>query len=499
MQKKTEAMWLGASKGVKLKPLNLKWKECVKILGISFSYDTTEAFNRNYNEKLQNLEKTLNLWKMRDLTLMGRVLIAKSLGMSKLVYTASVADINDTIVKEVNRLIYDFIWKGKRPRIKKSTLIGDLSEGGLRAPDFETVVQAQRAMWIKRYLDSNEALWKATLDYYLKDFGKTFLLHCNFDTDILSNKVPAFYRDGLKNWLKCMKILKYRQTLGTQIVWNNNLIKIQDKSVYFSDFRQAGLWTVADLYAGTHLINFEVWNKRGISAERYLNWRGLIAAIPKDMKQEVVQNSGKNEKVELIINGKKNFKDVKSCDFYQILINDKFIKASAQRHYREQISTENWKDIYSLPRKVLTDTRTINFQYKCLHRLIPTNDFLFLIGKRRDKKCSFCRHTDDSFEHIFFYCPIIQNFWQTILSNVLRPLGITSINEEDIFFGFNFSKPPKLANQIVIIAKDHIVSEKYNERTPNFESYRVKFLDFVFLQEKAGTLDKDWNIIENMF
>ena len=106
---KTEAMWLGANKGVNLKPLNLNWKNCVKILGIFFSYDETEAFNRNYNEKLQNLEKTLNLWKMRDLTLMGRVLIAKSLGVSKLVYTASVTVINQKIIKEVNRILYSFI------------------------------------------------------------------------------------------------------------------------------------------------------------------------------------------------------------------------------------------------------------------------------------------------------------------------------------------------------------------------------------------------------
>ena len=38
----------------------------------------------NYNEKLENLEKTLNIWKMCDLSLMGRNLIVKSLGISQL-------------------------------------------------------------------------------------------------------------------------------------------------------------------------------------------------------------------------------------------------------------------------------------------------------------------------------------------------------------------------------------------------------------------------------
>ena len=399
----------------------------------------------------------------------------------------------------MSRLLYDFICKGKRPRIKKSTLIGDLSEGCLRAPDFETVIQAQRAMWIKRYLDSHEAFWKGTLDYYLKDFGKTLSMHCNFDTKLLKKEMPVFYKDGITNWLKCMKILKYRQTSGTQILWNNKLIQIRNHSVYFPDFRQAGIWTASDLYEGPHLIDFKVWKKRGLRAERYLDWRGLIAAIPRYMKQEVAQNVRNTENVELIINGRKKFENVRSSDFYQILINDKFVRPTAQTHYGEEISDENWKLIYTLPRKVLTDIKSINFQYKCLHRLISTNDFLFLIGKRIDKKCSFCRQIDDSFEHTFFYCPLIQNFWQTILTNVLRPLGVTKINEQDIYFGLNIKEPLKLANQIILIAKEHIVSEKYKEKIPSFETFRTKFLDFVFLQDMVGTLHNDWSIIADIF
>ena len=217
------------------------------------------------------------------------------------------------------------------------------------------------------------------------------------------------------------------------------------------------------------------------------------------MKQEVIQKVKKTTNLELIINGKKNFENVKSSDFYQTLINDKFVKPTAQRHFGVEITEENWKRIYALPWKVLTDIKSINFQYKCLHRLTPTNDFLFLIRKRTDKKCTFCKHMDDSFEHIFFYCPLIQNFWLTVLTYVLTPLGITSINEQDVLFGLNINNPPQLANQVVIIAKDYIVSEKFNEKVPNFESFKMKFLDFVSIQEKAGTLHNDWNKIANMF
>ena len=78
---------MGNKRVSKEKPLKLKWADStIKILGVLFSYDQTDAFNWNYNEKLQNLEKTLNLWKMKDLSVIGRTLITKTLRISKFVF-----------------------------------------------------------------------------------------------------------------------------------------------------------------------------------------------------------------------------------------------------------------------------------------------------------------------------------------------------------------------------------------------------------------------------
>ena len=44
----------------------------------------------NFHEKLDVLEKTLNNWKRRKLTLLGKVNIVKSVGLSKLISNASV-------------------------------------------------------------------------------------------------------------------------------------------------------------------------------------------------------------------------------------------------------------------------------------------------------------------------------------------------------------------------------------------------------------------------
>ena len=78
-----------------------------KIPGIYFSYNKTEAFNLNYDEQLENLEKTLNLLKMHGLFSIGRIVIVKSLGISKYIYTAAVTEINYII--KIGNMIYNFI------------------------------------------------------------------------------------------------------------------------------------------------------------------------------------------------------------------------------------------------------------------------------------------------------------------------------------------------------------------------------------------------------
>ena len=49
----------------------------------------------------------------------------------------------------------DFIWRGKRPKIKHSTSIGNFENGGLKDIDIESKLKALKLSWIKRLLDRN--------------------------------------------------------------------------------------------------------------------------------------------------------------------------------------------------------------------------------------------------------------------------------------------------------------------------------------------------------
>ena len=60
-------------------------------------------------------------------------------------YRAGLVCSHKEIVKEVNKIILNFIWKGK-DKVKRSTLISDVENRGLRTPHLESIIKAQRIM-----------------------------------------------------------------------------------------------------------------------------------------------------------------------------------------------------------------------------------------------------------------------------------------------------------------------------------------------------------------
>ena len=84
---KTEGMWLGANKNNKEQPLGIQWpKDSICALGIHFSYNEEIGLKKNFENKLSSVTTLLNLWFPRNLTLRGRIIILKTLALSKLIY-----------------------------------------------------------------------------------------------------------------------------------------------------------------------------------------------------------------------------------------------------------------------------------------------------------------------------------------------------------------------------------------------------------------------------
>ena len=119
----------------------------IYALGTAFSYNRNLCERANFTSKINKLQKLFNIWSQRDLSLYGRVFSAKTLGLLKLIYSSTCVQTAAQVSHIFNKLFVNFIWNGKKPKIKRDTLIGLKDKGSLGLTDYEIVTKSvQRKM-----------------------------------------------------------------------------------------------------------------------------------------------------------------------------------------------------------------------------------------------------------------------------------------------------------------------------------------------------------------
>ena len=139
---KTEAMWLGAWRSRADEPLGLTWVKKMKVLGVWFGVIPVEQ--DNWSSKLTKLEKSINLWKSRSLSLLGKCLIVNVIGLSKFYYLARVLLLPEWVSRRVNQLIWPFIWGSKIETVSRKSCSCSVPEGGLGLTNFPRKCEALR-------------------------------------------------------------------------------------------------------------------------------------------------------------------------------------------------------------------------------------------------------------------------------------------------------------------------------------------------------------------
>ena len=98
--------------------------------------------------------------------LYGKSLLAKTLGASQLIYTASMICVPDTVINNVQGRLFSFLWNNRKDKIKRKVMYQLPSEGGTNFIDFRTMVKSLRLAWIQRLLTNSYDAWKAIPNYF---------------------------------------------------------------------------------------------------------------------------------------------------------------------------------------------------------------------------------------------------------------------------------------------------------------------------------------------
>ena len=122
---KSEGMWLDAKKNCTRQLFQIKWSSTIILLGINVGYNVQVLEEKNYRGKINKIKQKLNIWKQRNLTIYGNILIIKAFALSQLLHVAAVCHIPKKIMTEVERIIYEFLWNGKLHKVKTKVIIQD--------------------------------------------------------------------------------------------------------------------------------------------------------------------------------------------------------------------------------------------------------------------------------------------------------------------------------------------------------------------------------------
>ena len=79
-------------------------KKTIKVLGIHFSYNKKLETEENFIRHVWKIEKVLKLWRLRNLTVDGKITIFKTLAISKIIHFSLVTNVPTQIIKELNKI-----------------------------------------------------------------------------------------------------------------------------------------------------------------------------------------------------------------------------------------------------------------------------------------------------------------------------------------------------------------------------------------------------------
>ena len=85
----------------------------IKVLGVTIAHE--DIINKNYKDIIEKVKNKLNSWHNRQISLIARVKVVNTLVASLFVYKMTVLPtIPKLVVKNVDNLIREYIWKGKK-------------------------------------------------------------------------------------------------------------------------------------------------------------------------------------------------------------------------------------------------------------------------------------------------------------------------------------------------------------------------------------------------
>lgn len=473
---KTQAIKLGdINRNLRCPVLNIAYAAHFKLLGITFSTNLDEMDDLNYRNKIIQINKTIKLYQWRNLSMAGRITIVKMHLLPKLIHILSVLPSpKQSTLKELNNIFTQFIWNNKRPKIQLNALVQDYKFGGQKMLHLDSFCKASKLAWVNKiYQCSKTNSWKLAAceilkEKYLETVFEGEIKQLNIKSKTISN---IFWKELLDTWLfyrKNIDIHKQTELVPNTVIWNSGYIRNQNLLNRRNEFMGKGILYFKDLFkydVQTFIDRETLLNEYDINITPF-DFMCLMHSIPKHYKNIIRTYLPQNERPQhgLLV------ADVclrrKACKFtYNKIIRNLAYEIKAKSKWEDSIALHidpvEWQTIFKLPYFSTIDAQLRIFQYKIIHRILPTNSLLHKYNIRNNPWCDRCNGITENLEHLFHLCPYILSLWYD-LANWLSPVLdlFQYINTANIILGITHRGDGDLSNSIILCIKRYIFINK---------------------------------------
>lgn len=168
---KTQVMTLNCSAPRNLQDkFNLKWEaNSIRYLGINLIKDLSKLAQENYGPLSSKIKSDLHRWNLIPfLSLNSRVSAVKMNILPRLLYIFRTlpVEVNDNQFREWDKWISRFIWQGKKPRIRFSTLQLGKENGGIALPCLRNYYYASQLIPVQQGIQGQVERTRIWFEHY---------------------------------------------------------------------------------------------------------------------------------------------------------------------------------------------------------------------------------------------------------------------------------------------------------------------------------------------
>ena len=106
----------------------------------------------------------------------GMVTILKLLALSKCNYILQNIPVTKEILTKLELMLFRFLWKDKRDKIKRKQMIQSYENGGVKMIDVRSQLETFQIKWVQRLISSDDASWKSIPHFHYDKYGNFFFV-----------------------------------------------------------------------------------------------------------------------------------------------------------------------------------------------------------------------------------------------------------------------------------------------------------------------------------